>query len=780
MGKDRLFRKESAHKKQKTSRTINIRMIVVLLLGTVVLFVPLYLMLYYDMITEHDRYEGEATENQTRSTSVSASRGTIYDRNMNILAISSTAENVFLDPNEIATKNQNLGVIASGLADILDVDADWIRKQAEDTTMRYKVIARKIDSDHSEQVRAFINENDLSGIHLEPDSKRYYPNTSLASQVLGFVNTDNTGTEGIEAKYDSYLEGTAGKIITTKGNNGAEMLYQYEKYYEASDGDSIVLTLDSTAQYYLEKNMQAAIDQYDVQNGAFGILMDVNSGEVLAMATLGGFDPNTYLSIYDEPTDQALEQLYATAMSYPKGSEAYQSAIDEYNSGVAAARLSQWRNRCVSDGYEPGSTFKLITLASALEEGAITLDSTFYCGGATNDIKGRTEPLNCWKPAGHGTETTAQALQNSCNIAFARIGIALGGDKLYDYIDAFGLMEKTGIDLPGESSGLFFSRGVLADQKSDASLCSVSFGQTFKITPVQLVRAVSAVVNGGYLLEPYAVSEILDENGSPIQKNERTVLRQVISEDTSKTMRTLMESVVTEGTAKNARVAGYRIGGKTGTSEKIDEYDENGVLVEDKIVSFIGVAPIDAPKYVCLVALDTPSTATGIYISGGVMAAPTVRDVMADVLPYLGVDPEYSGEDAALVDVTVPYLIGMTEAEAADALKQVNLQYRVVGDGETVTDQIAASGSQIPGESTVVLYMGGEKQTDLVTVPNIMGMSIENANRAITNAGLYIKLKGATDASSTVVATDQSTQGGLQVARGTVITVEFTDYSAQD
>ena len=764
---------------EKNGRTINWRMVAMLLICGIILFLPLFWTLYQVMIVKHDHYEGLAMANQTRSTRVTASRGTIYDRNMNILAISASVENVFLDPNEIANQNQDVALSASGLAKILDVDESWILKQAADTEMRYKVIKRKIDADLSEQVRTFINDNKLSGIHLEPDTKRYYPSGTLAAQVLGFVNTDSVGAEGIEVRYDSYLEGTAGEIIKTEGNRGSEMLYQFEKYYEASDGDSVILTIDSTVQYYLEKNMQAAIEEYDVQNGAFGLVMDVKTGEVLGMATLGGYDPNNYLEIYDEVRSAELEELYQKAMALPEGSEAYQEAIDAYNDGVAAARLSQWRNRCVSDGYEPGSTFKTITLASALEEGAVTLDSSFYCGGQTM-IKGRVEALNCWKHEGHGSQTTAQALQNSCNIAFADIGIALGGTELYEYVDAFGLMERTGIDLPGESSGLFFSEGVLADPNSYASLTSASFGQTFKVTPIQLVRAISAVVNGGYLLEPYIVSEVQDANGATVLKNDRTVLRQVISESTSRTMCELMESVVTQGTAKNAKVTGYRIGGKTGTSEKIDEYDEYGQPVEDKIVSFVGVAPMDDPQYIVLVALDTPSTATGIYISGGVMAAPTVADVFSDLLPYFGVEPDYADADMHLVDVNVPYVIGKTEEEAAKLLQNAGLKYRTVGDGDTVTDQTPSSGSTIPGESTVVLYLGETKPVELVQVPNVTGMSIENANTAITNAGLYLKLKGATAGGGTVVAANQSITAGTMAERGTVITVEFIDYSAQD
>ena len=417
-------------------------------------------------------------------------------------------------------------------------------------------------------------------------------------------------------------------------------------------------------------------------------------------------------------------------------------------------------------------------MAAALDSGSVTVNDSFYCGGH-EDFKGRDQTLSCWKSAGHGAETLEEALGNSCNIAFGHIGLRIGGEEFYDYINSFGFLEQTGVDLPGEAKGLFFSKADLSGA-STASLISASFGQTFRITPIQLVRAVAAIVNGGYLLEPHVVSTVLDADGNVVQKNERTVLRQVISEETSATMREFMEFVVTDGTASNAYTPGYRVGGKTGTSEKIDEYDENGKPVDDKIVSFIGVAPINDPQYVCLVALDTPNPATGYYISGGIMAAPTCRDVFADVLPYLGVEPDYGDEDIAHVDVSVPSVTGKTESEAAKLLADRSLSYQVVGSGETVTSQIPASGAKIPGGSTVVLYMGENAPTGMITVPDLSGMTVSQANAAIAGSGqLYLKAKGAT-ASGSSVATDQSPAAGSRVARGTVVTVEFTDMSAQD
>ncbi|HIS65728.1 MAG TPA: PASTA domain-containing protein [Candidatus Avoscillospira avistercoris] len=777
--KNRKWKQPHQNPGQRASQGILRRTMVITLLVALA-FVPLIWTLFQLMILDHDKYEQMAIANQTRSTSLSAERGVIYDRNMNILAKSVTVENVFIDPNQIATEQQNLNLIATGLAEILDVEESFVYEQAADTKMRYKVIRRKIDADLAQEVRDFINENEIKGIYLEPDTKRSYPYGTLCAQVLGFTREDNVGAEGIEAYYDSYLQGTAGEIITTKGNLGTEMLYNYEKYYDASDGNSLVLTIDATVQYYLEKNLQTAIEKYDVLNGAFGIVADVNTGEILGMATMGTYDPNNYLEIYDEDTVAELEEIYQAAQGYRQGSAEYEEAMDAYNDALASARLAQWRNRAVSDGYEPGSTFKLITLASALEEGAVTLDDTFYCDGAEY-FEGRSEILDCWKHEGHGLQTTGKALENSCNIAFANIGLALGGTNLYDYIRDFGLLSKTGIDLPGEGVGFFYSREKLKPVGDGISnTISSSFGQTFKITPIQLVRAISAVVNGGYVLEPYVVSEVLDDEGNLVEKNERTVIRQVISEETSKIMCGLMCDVVETGTAQNAQVAGYSIGGKTGTSEKIDVFDENGVRVEDKIVSFVGVGPIDDPQYVVLVALDTPSTATGLYISGGIMAAPTVRDVFTDILPYLGVEPNYNDDDIERIAVTVPNVRNMTESDAAENLKKRSLTYRTVGDGDTVTDMIPAAGSEVPGTSEIILYMGEEKPTDLVTVPDFTGLTVAQANDTAAYRGLYILAKGTDQNNNAVSVTYQDVEAGAEVPRGTTVTVEFTNHSAQD
>ena len=780
---------------QRANRTILRRTLVLMVLCGVIAFVPLIGTLYHLMITEHDYYNEKAIKNQTRSTNLTATRGVIYDANMNVLASSSTVETVFIDPNEIAEQmkqpeNSNLlDQIARGLGEILDVEPSFVYEQAADKQYRYKVIKRKISEELADEVRAFISENSITGVYLETDLKRYYPNSSLAAQALGFVSSDNNGSEGLEAYYNEELSGTAGKVVTSKGNYGSEMLYTYEKYYDASDGSSLITTIDSTVQAYVEKNLQNAIDKYDIKNGAFCIVMDVNTGEIKAMATLGSYDPNNYLEIYDDTTALLLENERAAALALPEASAAYEAAIETYKQDVAAARMAQWRNRCVSDGYEPGSPFKLITLASALDSGAVTLNDSFYCSGQEK-FTGREQILNCWKSAGHGAQTTAQALGNSCNIAFGHIGLRMGGDTFYDYLKSFGVMEKTGVDLPGEASGLFYERKYLNDPANYGTsyLITSSFGQSFRITPMQLVRAVAAIVNGGYVLEPYIVSEVVDADGNTVEKNEKTVLRQVISQQTSETMRTLMEQVVTEGTASAARTPGYHVGGKTGTSEKLDEYDENGQQVKDKIVSFVGVAPIDDPKYVVLVALDTPAysensekyTVHGMYISGGLMAAPTVRDTFLDILPYLGVEPDYGSEDIRGVNFTVPAVIGMDETEAGELLAEKTITYRVVGTGSVVTDQLPVAGSQVPGNSQIILYMGAEKQATRVEVPDFIGCSVADVNYLASNAGLYVQAKGTDRTDVYVLAAYQDIDPGTEFDRGTTITVEFSSTGASD
>ena len=744
-------------------------------------FVPVGFRLYRLMVTEYDYYSGLALRNQTRTTTVTADRGDIYDRNMNVLATDRGVENVYLDPHELKQAKEDLNDIAETLGEILGKDPEWILEQAGDLKQRYKQVGSRVDEETAALIRDYINENDISGIHLEPNSERTYPYGTLAAQVIGFTNASGSGSEGVEASYNGYLEGSTGKVITSKGNNEMDMPFSYEKYVTSQQGDSVILTLDMTVQACLEKRMEEAIAKYDVQNGAFGLVMNCKTGEILAMATLGRYDPNNYLEIYDTEAAAELAQLKLEYQMQPEGSEAYTSGKAAYQEALTAARLKQWRNRVISDGYEPGSTFKVLTMAAALDCGAIDLNTNFYCRGS-EQITGRSQLLHCWRSQGHGAEKTAQALQNSCNIAFAHIALKLGGEKFYEYIEKFGILEKTGVDLSGESKGVFFDKALITDTDKwgTASLTSGSFGQTFKITPLQLVRAIASVVNGGNLLEPYIVSEVVDADGNTVLKQEPTVVRQTISQETSDIMRELIQSVVTDGTAKNAQVAGFAIGGKTGTSEKIDVFDENGQRVLDKIVSFVGIAPMDDPQYIVLVALDTPSRETGIYISGGVMAAPTVGAVMSDILPYLGVERNYSDDEIQSKTIVLEDMTGLTASEAEKLLKDNALTAEMIGTGETVTGQIPAAGQSVPGGSQVLLYLGEEVPEREVEVPDFLGMNRAQAEEAAGKLGLYVLVTGNDEISASVVVTSQAIEKGTKVSAGTTIQLEFTDTGARD
>lgn len=744
-------------------------------------FVPMALRLYDLMVVNYDYYAREALRNQTRTTYVTAMRGAIYDRNMNTLAASVGVENVYLDPHELKQSKADLSAIAAFLGELLDVDPESIEKKGKDLSKRYQMVAARVDRETGAKIRSYIQENDISGIHLEPNSQRCYPMGTLASQVIGFTNASNTGSEGVEAAYDRYLTGGNDKVVTTKGNNEMDMPFSFEKFVSATPGCSVVLTLDATVQACLEKRMEEAIARYDVQNGAFGLVMNVKTGEILAMATLGGYDPNDYQTILDPKAAAQVEELRLAYLCEPEGSEGYTAKKKAYQEAMTAARLKQWRNRVLSDGYEPGSTFKVLTMAAALDSGSIDLDTNFYCKGA-EQIPGRSQLLHCWRSAGHGSEKTPQALQNSCNIAFAHIALKMGGETFYEYVRRFGILEKTGIDLAGESKGVFFDKALVTDTDKwgTASLTSGSFGQTFKLTPLQLARAISSVVNGGYLMEPYIVSEVLDAKGNTVLKQEPTIVRRTISKETSDTMRGLLRSVVTEGTAKNASVAGFSIGGKTGTSEKIDVFDENGSRVTDKIVSFVGVAPMEDPSYLVLVALDTPSRSTGIYISGGVMAAPTVGSVMSDILPYLEVERNYTEEDAAGREMVLQDWTGETRKNAEKALKALGLTARVIGDGETVTGQIPAAGETVSGDSQVLLYCGETPEAEDVTVPYFLGMDRMKAAQAAQDAGVNLLILGNTDISPEVTAAEQSVPPGTKVPRGTTIRVQFLNTKAAD
>ena len=779
---------------QKPDKKMLRRTLWLMLVCGIAAFLVLAARLFVLQILQHDELETAAVEQQTRESTVQANRGTIYDRNGNVLAMSASVDNVFISPNEIAEKEQDIELIARGLSVILDVDYEDIIEKSKDTESYYKTIKLKVEEEVANEVRAFISENDIEGVYLESTTKRYYPYSTLACHVIGFVGTENTGLEGLEAGYNSYLMGTDGRVVRLKNGWGSDMLFtDFEEYYDAEDGNNATLTIDVPVQYIVEKYLQQAVSDNDALNGGACIAMDPDTGEILAMASYGNYDLNDFMTL---PIDVQSEIDLITDET-------------EREEAEGAALAKQWRNKALSDTYEPGSVFKIITLAMGLEEGVITEGDHFYCGGS-QEVIGR-DPVNCWKRTGHGDQSLAESAQNSCNCAFVQIGEKVGSETFYEYISAFGLFDETGIDLSGEGRSLWWSDEVFNDPYNHAQLAAASFGQTFTVTPIQMITAVSAVCNGGYLMKPYVVSSIEDSNGNAVMVNEPTVVRQVISSETSDTVNAILETVVSEGTGSNAYVAGYRIAGKTGTSEKVTE--NLSADYKSYIVSFCGYAPANDPEIVVLLLLDTPSNETGRAISGGNMAAPVVGNILSEILKYMGYEPEYTEEELEAIDVWVPDLIGWNEPDATGALNYEGLDYEFIGNGDKVVAQLPAPYSTVAVGSKIILYLedpdtlggnddaetgeegtegeegtdaeNGEEGTegeegtdtqqddDLVSVPNIVDLPYPAARDKLETSGLYVTyVSGSTE--NGVVGV-QYTEAGTMVPRGTVIEVALVD-----
>ena len=738
---------------RRANRIIQTRSFVLMILMGVVMFVLLFFRLFDLQITRHEELQSKAVNQQTRRTVVTASRGTIYDTAGNILAISSSAETIILSPLEINnalndTENPvtwTKDSLAAGLAEILGKDAASIRKRMDNVKSQYELIQLRADEEVAAKVRAYVEENKISGVHLVADTKRYYPYGSLAAQVIGFVGDDNTGLYGLEAYYEEELEGQSGLVISAKDQAENDMLYTYEQYFAAKNGSDLTLTLDTTIQYYLEKGLEAMTDKFSAANGASGIVMNAKTGGIMAMASYPNYDLNDFLTV----SDQTLQER-----------------IGRGENTLAEMQLLQWRNKALNDTYEPGSTFKILTLSAALEEGVVDKTTTVNCGGSVN-ISGYT--IHCSNKNGHGLQTLVQSVGNSCNPAFINYGLRIGNEKFYEYMRSFGLMNTTGIDLGGEAVGVF-----AADSSfTQLDLACYAFGQNFTVTPLTLIAAQAACVNGGYLHTPYLVERITDSDGNVTYRHDSTPVRQVISEQTSATVRECLEYVVASGTGKNGQVAGYRIGGKTGTADK----GQTG----DVVVSFLCFAPADDPQVIMLITMDTPSRATGTYVSGGNMVAPTASTIMAEILPYLGIEPSYSAEELLGMDTTVPNVIGSTVEQAKEKLKERALSYKIVGDGDTITDQTPAGGAIIPGKSTVLLYASAAKPTGKCVVPHLLGKTPSEANTAATAAGLLIRFSGTTGSESSAIRVlSQSIDEGTEVDAGTVITVQLGDTSVTD
>ena len=763
------------------------------------MFVPLIWKLWDIAIVHHDEYQKMATDQWTLKQLITAERGKIYDRNGNIMAMSSTVYKLILSPRDliasvsdkdadgkpledavheamVAAKQSQ--VVEDLMALIPGLDREAVVGHVNATKKAYREIKVNIEEEEKQAIQEYIAENKAGGyLYLSPDTKRYYPYSGLAAQALGFVNA-NGGAYGIEAAYNDVLEGTAGRVVTTRTAGGTERYNAYANYIDAINGYDLTLTIDTTIQSYLEKTLEEGIKDFSVQDGAFAIAMNPKTGAIYGIASSPDFDPNSYSKIINEELLGGLEEDAAAIFEKLKANNTENLTDSQLMEKAEAQAYSnavntQWRSKAIDSRYEPGSVFKAIVLAAALEEGVVTENDRFFCSGQA-DVPGYPKPIKCSNTKGHKDQDLAKAVANSCNPAFIEIGGRLGKEKFYDYFEAFGMLESTGIDLPGEASmaGAMWSR----EEMSNVDLAVASFGQRFEITPLQMICGFSAVINGGNLVKPYVVQSVSTQDGTVVQNTQPEVVRQVISKQTSQRAADILEQVVATGSGNNGYVAGYRIGGKTGTSE---------VKTKDKdhyIVSFMGYAPADDPQLIVLLAYDHPQVKepgsnygpSGVYISGGNMAAKKAGPLIAQILDYLGIEKTYSAEEAAAADVSMPKVTGAGVPKAEDTLSKVNLRFRTIGEGDTVSRQIPAAGTKIPGGSTVILYLGDAAPESSGTVPNVIGMTYENAKNALEKEGFFMKASGASVYyGNTTTAESQSIAGGVAAVTGTVIDVKF-------
>lgn len=717
------------------------RSIFVLLVLVLVGFGAIIFSLAKLQLVEGADLQTRAVDQQLKNTTISAQRGTIYDCNMKPLAQSATVWKVVLEPAFITDKNRE--TIADGLSKILGMDKADILKRSYKKTY-YDELKRKVETDVKDEILKFKNDNKVgNGVRLIEDYKRYYPYGTFAASVLGFTGADSQGLAGVEEKYDSYLTGVSGKLVTAKNAIGTDMPFQYEQKVDAQNGNSLVLTLDEVVQHFLEKNLEEGVIVNKVQNRACGIVMNVKTGAILGMAVKGDFDPNDPFTVADKT-----EAAKITAM--PEG-EARTTALN-------AARQKQWRNKCVSDVYYPGSVFKMVTGSSGLEEGVITESSPFFCSGS---VVVADKTIHCWRTYGHGSETFVQGLCNSCNPVFIEIGRRLGPDRFFKYFQAFGFTSRTGIDLPGESRSLFYS----ASELNPVELATSAFGQSNSITPIQMVTACAAVANGGYLVQPHVVAKIIDDGGNIIKSADTSPKRQVISSETSRRMSAILQTNATIGTAKNGYLPGYRIAGKTGTSEKTG-------LKGEYIASYCGFAPADDPQIAMLVFFDEPH---GSSYYGSAVAGPVFAKTMEEILPYLGVERKYTDKEIAKLDQQAPDVVGKTLAEAKNALYKAKLSPKIYGSGEKILSQVPEPGKTIPQNGTVVLFTDEGSTAKTVTVPNLLKMSLSAANKTAANAGVNISITGAALTGTNPVSNSQSIPEGTKVTPGTVVTVGFIE-----
>lgn len=690
--------------------------------------------LVYRQFIKGPEYQEKAIQQQTYENSISSSRGNILDRNGKILAQNSSVVTVTANPS-IVVKNGKVYEYADKLSPILGIDEETLQKKLNQN-IGHVDIAKKIDPELANQVRGL----GLDGIYLTDDNKRYYPYGSLASHVIGFTGTDNQGLSGVEMVYENYLKGLPGKVVSNRIQAGTDM--QYEDYVASQTGYNVVLTIDEVVQHFVESELEQACKDYKVVNGAACIVMNAKNGEILAMATYPDFDLNAPFTVTDETVKAEIDKL--------SGDERSKKLGEELN--------KLWRNKAVVDSYEPGSTFKSIVAAMALEEGVVSLNEVFKCSGGMQVADTR---INCWNTAGHGSVTFVQGVECSCNPVFMTLGARVGAKNFYKYYKAFGFTETTGFDLPGEASGSFHDLSVF----NEVELATSSFGQTFTITPLQLITAYSAITNDGKMVRPHVVKEIVSNDGTYVERFETEVIRQVISEETAHTVRNILEGVVSQGAGKNAYIKGFRVAGKTGTSEKFPR--GNGKYV----ASFAGFAPCNDPEIIGLIMLDEPM---GDSHMGGATAAPTFKNIFDNVLRYMNIEPQYTEEELATLENTVPNVEGMKKSDAIARFTGSGLKYNIIGSGSHVVSQIPKGGSNLPDGSTVVLYTEQEK-TQQIEIPNLIGLSASEANVALSNAGLNIKeVNNNAGSKGTAKVNKQTPEAGTLVDRGTVVEVQFS------
>ena len=719
-------------------------------------------------VVRGEEMEGRAARQQLSDSTIKATRGTIYDTNMNVLAQSATAWNVIIDPatideefdKQIASAQENEQPVpskeslqqqmASDLAGALGLNVEDVLEQMSYTNRRYRKIADRADRSAINALLEVLDEKDYVGVSTEVSTKRYYPYSTLASSVIGFCNSEDTGIYGLEAQYDDVLSGTDGRIITAQDALQDALPTTYERTYDAVDGYSIVTTIDTVIQQYIESALQSAVDQYQPEGGAAIIVMDTNTGGILGLASYPNYDLNDPYTILDSYTLQQIDLL---------------ETEEEKSAARAEARETQWQNKTITDTYEPGSVFKIVTASAALEEGTATVNSTYYCNGVVEFKDGSgTLSIHCHNRSGHGQESFIQALVNSCNPAFMEIGLGLGQDRFFEYYQAYGLTEKTGIDLPAERVGVYYD-----ETMSNISLASCSFGQSNTVTPLQMLTAAVAGINGGYLLTPRVVDRVIDQDGNTVEEFGTEVKRQVISEETSAIMRDGLEQVVSANGGTNASVAGYRIGGKSGTAQILTNTVEEGEE-EMYVFSYFVFAPADDPQVAALVLIDSPTQGDTSYAN--TVVGPLASTVMSDILPYLGIGTTYTDEELANQEVSVPTgLVGADLATAEAKLRSQGLEAYIIGDGENVIDVYPEESSRVPNESTIVLYTEGS-EISTVTMPNVLGLTPTQASQTLGSYGLNVRISGGAANNTKARVVSQEYEAGTTLTRGTVVEIE--------